>query len=78
MEYYGDIYATVKMRIRVQLKAEAEPSPEDILTALREDEDSENLVEIIDIVDDEILEHISIDEIDIHESSVEDDEDDIE
>jgi hypothetical protein len=76
MEYYGDIYATVKLRMRIQIEANEEPSPEDILSALRGDEDSDNLVEIIDIVDDEIVEHISIDEIDIHESSVEDDTED--
>jgi len=71
MEYYGDIYATVKLRMRVQIEADEEPSADEILAALQGD-DAENSVEIIDIVDDEIIEHISIDDIDIHESSTND------
>lgn len=63
-EYYGNIYVTVKTRLRISLSSNKKLTKSNILAALNHNESS---VEINDINDEEPLEYLSVDKIDVEE-----------
>lgn len=64
MDYYGDIYVTVKQRLRVSLTTESDkkPNKKEILKALNHIECD---VSYNDINDEESLKYISVDKVNI-------------
>ena len=59
MRYYGDVYVTAKLRLRISFESKKKPRKEVILQLLRNREYD-------DITDEETLEYITVDNVDVH------------